>query len=149
GFPAEALQFLKRLKRNNTREWFNENKPVYEESVRKPLQSLVEILAAEFAKFAPEIQASPKSSLYRIHRDTRFSKDKSPYKTHVAAVFPVRALGKHEGAGFYLHISSSEVLIGGGLYMPLPEELQAVRTHIAGHAGALLKILRSAQFRKY
>src|SRR3954471_498251 len=98
-FPAEGLHFLKRLKRNNNRDWFNANKETYEQYVKQPMQDLVEILAGEFDKFAPEIQASPKVSLYRIYRDTRFSKDKSPYKTHVAAVFPPRGLDKHEGAG--------------------------------------------------
>src|SRR5438552_12854221 len=92
--------------------------------------------------------SSPKASAYRIHRDTRFSKDKSPYKTHVAAVFPRSSLGKHEGAGFYLHIAPTEVLIGGGLYMPLPEDLAAVREHIATNAKSFLGIVNSRQFRK-
>src|SRR5205085_9969929 len=98
GFPRQGLQFLKQLKQNNNRDWFNENRQVYEESVKKPMLRLVEMLAGSFARFAPEIQASPRSSLYRINRDTRFSKDKSPYKTHVAAVFPPKGLGKHGGA---------------------------------------------------
>jgi len=148
GFPVEGLQFLKQLKRNNNREWFNEHKDIYEESVRKPMQALVELLATELTKFAPEIQASPRTSLYRIHRDTRFSKDKSPYKTHVAAVFPPRELGKHEGAGYYFHVSPEGLLVGGGLYMPASEDLQAVREALARDHRGFTRILEKKSFKQ-
>src|SRR4051812_30138334 len=101
-FPREGLHFLRLLKRNNNREWFQEHKGIYEEYVRQPMAALIAALAEDFPKFAPEMIASPKISAYRIHRDTRFSNDKSPYKTHVAAVFPRAGLDKHQGAGFYL-----------------------------------------------
>src|SRR5262245_34863327 len=123
-FPNEGLKFLQTLKRNNNREWFNKHKGIYEESVKRPIEDLIAALAEDFRTFAPEMVASSKVSAYRIYRDTRFSKDKSPYKTHVAAVFPRAGLGKHEGAGFYLHVSHSELFIGGGLYMPEPEDLR-------------------------
>ena len=71
--------------------------------------------------------------MYRIYRDTRFSDNKTPYKTHVAAVFPTRGLLKHEGAGLYFHISPDEVWVGGGMYSPQPAQLYAVREHIAGN----------------
>src|ERR1051326_6139301 len=121
-FPKEGLQFLRSLKRNNNREWFPEHKGIYEQYVRLPMTDLIAALAEDFPKFAPEMVASTKVSAYRIYRDTRFSKNKAPYKTHVAAVFPRADLDKHEGAGFYLHIAPSEVLVGGGLYMPVPDE---------------------------
>src|SRR5262245_22889658 len=146
-FPKEGVQFLRTLTRNNKREWFQEHKTIYEEFVKKPMTELIEAMAVAFQKFAPEMIASPKASAYRIHRDTRFSKDKSPYKTHVAAVFPRAGLGKHEGAGLYLHISPTEVLVGGGLYMPLPEDLNVVRQRISEEAGALLKIVKAGGFR--
>ena len=92
--------------------------------------------------------ASPKVSAYRIYRDTRFSKDKSPYKTHVAAVFPRSGLTKHEGAGFYLHIDPAELLIGGGLYMPLPEDLNSVRRYIAENPDTFLGIVEGRKFRR-
>jgi uncharacterized protein (TIGR02453 family) len=147
-FPEAGLRFLRGLKRNNNRDWFLSHKKEYEEAIRKPMEELVEFLALEFARFAPEIQASPRTSLYRIYRDTRFSKDKSPYKTHVAAVFPHRNLGKHEGAGFYFHIAPDDLLIGGGLYSPLPEDLQAVRAAIASEHRRLEEIARERRFRK-
>jgi uncharacterized protein (TIGR02453 family) len=147
-FPKEGLQFLRSLKRNNNREWFQSHKTIYETHVKKPMTELIEAMATEFQRFAPEMIASSKVSAYRIYRDTRFSKDKSPYKTHVAAVFPRADLGKHQGAGFYLHIDSTEVLIGGGLYMVMPEDLQVVRNHIAENPKAFKRIVKSAQFRK-
>src|SRR5436309_9321153 len=147
-FPDQGLQFLHSLKRNNNRDWFQSHKGIYEQYVKQPMTELIAALAQEFQKFAPEMLASPKVSAYRIYRDTRFTKDKSPYKTHVAAVFPRSGLGKHEGAGFYLHISPEELLIGGGLYMPLPEDLNAVRSHIAENSKLFVKIVGGRQFRK-
>jgi uncharacterized protein (TIGR02453 family) len=147
-FPEETLRFLRLLKRNNNREWFQKHRSNYEKYLKQPMTNLIETLHAQFQEFAPEMIASPKVSAYRIHRDTRFSKDKSPYKTHVAAVFPRSGLGKHEGAAFYLHIASDELLIGGGLYMPLPEDLNAVRTHIFENPRAFLRIVENAAFRQ-
>jgi uncharacterized protein (TIGR02453 family) len=148
-FPKEGLQFLRSLKRNNNREWFSQHKGIYEESVKAPIENLIATLAEDFRKFAPDIVASPKVSAYRIYRDTRFSKDKSPYKTHVAAIFPHGSLGRHEGAGFYLHIAPTELFIGGGLYMPLPEDLSAVRQRIAQDAKSFLKLIGTRQFRRF
>src|SRR5262245_14714414 len=115
-FPEEGLRFLRSLKRNNNREWFKERKDVYESVVKGPMEQVVEVIALDFARFAPEMIVSPKTSIYRIYRDTRFSEDKSPYKTHIAASFPRRGLEKHEGAGLYFHIDPTEVLIAGGVY---------------------------------
>jgi uncharacterized protein (DUF2461 family) len=84
-FPAGTLSFLRRLKRNNRREWFNAHKEEYERDVRAPMIAVIERLAVDFRSFAPDLVASPKRSLYRIYRDIRFSEDKKPYKTHVAA----------------------------------------------------------------
>jgi uncharacterized protein (TIGR02453 family) len=147
-FPSEGLKFLRSLKRNNNREWFQEHKGIYEQHLKRPMTELISALAKDFQEFAPEMIASPKVSAYRIYRDTRFSSDKSPYKTHVAAVFPRTGLGKHEGAGFYLHIDPSELLIAGGLYMPLPEDLNAVRQAIAADFRTFSKIIGARDFRK-
>jgi uncharacterized protein (TIGR02453 family) len=148
-FPAETLRFLRALKRNNRREWFNAHRDDYESYVRQPMTAIVERLAVDLRAFAPELVASPKVSIYRIYRDTRFSENKTPYKTHVAAVFPTRGLPKHEGAGAYFHVSPDEVWIGGGMYMPQPPQLVAVREHIAGHVKQLRTIVESPRFRKY
>ena len=146
-FPKQSLSFLRSLRRNNNREWFQDHKGIYETVVKKPLSELINALAADFEKFAPEMVATPKASMYRIYRDTRFSKDKTPYKTHVAAVFPRKGLQKHEGAGFYLHVAPTEVLIAGGVYMPEPEDLNAIRSHIAANSNEFVKIVESKGFR--
>ena len=110
--------------------------------------AVVEQLAQEFRTFAPEIVASPKMSMYRIYRDTRFSENKAPYKTHIAAVFPTRGLQKHEGAGLYFHVSADEVWIGGGMYSPQPAQLRPVREHIAANVRQLRAIVESPAFRR-
>jgi uncharacterized protein (TIGR02453 family) len=148
-FSDKALKFLRALKRNNRREWFNAHKDEYEEHVRQPMVAMVERLAEDFREFAPELVATPRVSMYRIYRDTRFSENKTPYKTHVAAVFPTRGLLKHEGAGLYFHISTEDVWIGGGMYSPQPAQLYAVRDHIAGNVAELRTIVESPGFRRH
>jgi uncharacterized protein (TIGR02453 family) len=147
-FNPETLRFLRALKRNNRREWFNAHRDQYEAHVRQPMTAIVERLADDFRTFAPELVASPKVSMYRIYRDTRFSENKTPYKTHVAAVFPTRGLEKHEGAGVYFHISPDEVWVGGGMYSPQPAQLFVVREHIAANIKQLRTIVESPGFRR-
>ena len=147
-FTPPALAFLRALKRNNRREWFKPRKEKYETLLRSPLMALVDRLATDLPAFAPDLVASPKISLYRIYRDTRFSENKSPYKTHVAAVFPCRTLPKHQGAGLYFHVSPEEVWIGGGMYAPDTSQIQAVREHIAGNVRRLRTIVESPSFRR-
>jgi uncharacterized protein (TIGR02453 family) len=147
-FSLETLRFLRALKRNNRREWFNAHREQYEAHVRQPMTLIVERLADDFRTFAPELVASPKVSMYRIHRDTRFSEDKTPYKTHVAAVFPTRGLEKHEGAGVYFHVSPDGVWVGGGMYSPQPAQLFAVREHIGANIKQLRTIVESPGFRR-
>lgn len=110
--------------------------------------AIIEALADDIRAFAPEIVVGAKTSMYRIYRDTRFSANKSPYKTHVAANFPTRGLAKHEGAGFYFHVSPDEVLIAGGMYSPQTAQLVAVREHIAANLRRLRAIVESPAFRR-
>jgi uncharacterized protein (TIGR02453 family) len=145
-FTPATLTFLRALKRNNRREWFNAHRDDYEAHVRQPMTAIIERLAVDFRGFAPELVASPKVSLYRIYRDTRFSENKAPYKTHVAAVFPTRGLAKHEGAGLYFHVSPGEVWVGGGMYAPQMPQLLAVREHIATNVKRLRTIVESPAF---
>jgi uncharacterized protein (TIGR02453 family) len=142
------LKFLRALKRNNDREWFKARKDEYERHVRTPMVAVIEQLAIDFKRFAPELVASPKTSLYRIYRDTRFSEDKTPLKTHAAAVFPWRGLARHEGAGLYFEIAPGWVWIGGGMYAPDASQLQSVREHIARHYRQLDAIVTSPGFKK-
>jgi uncharacterized protein (TIGR02453 family) len=147
-FPPEALAFLRALKRNNRREWFKPRKEKYDAVVRAPMIAIVERLAGDFRTFAPEFVASPTTSLYRIYRDTRFSEDKTPYKTHAAAIFPPRGLPKHQGAGLYFHVSPQEVWVGGGMYAPDASQLHAVREHIAENLKRLRRMIETPAFRR-
>jgi uncharacterized protein (TIGR02453 family) len=147
-FSTATLSFLRRLKRNNRREWFNAHRDEYEAHVRAPMIAVIERLAVDFRSFAPDLVASPKRSLYRIHRDIRFSEDKKPYKTHVAAVFPCRDLPKHEGAGLYFHASPDGVWVGGGMYAPMSPQLHAVREHIAANGRRLRTIVSAPGFKR-
>lgn len=148
GFPPEALVFLSQLKKHNNRLWFQAHKEEYERCVKEPMAELVGRIGEAFRRVAPEMVADPRVSIYRIYRDTRFSRDKTPYKTHVAAVFPVRGLPKNSGPGLYFHASPEEVLIGGGIYMPEPALLRAVREHIAAHPQKFLSLVEGPRFRK-
>lgn len=147
-FTPKTVSFLRLLKRHNDREWFKARREEYERHVRVPMVAVIERLAEDFRRFAPDLVASERASLYRIYRDTRFSADKSPLKTHIAAVFPWRGLAKHEGAGLYFHVGPDEVWAGGGMYMPQTSQLQLVREHIAEHHRRLRAIIESPSFRK-
>jgi uncharacterized protein (TIGR02453 family) len=146
-FTPDAIAFLRALKRNNDREWFRARKARYDTVLRGPMIALIERLAGDFRAFAPELVASPKTSLYRIYRDTRFSGNKAPLKTHIAAVFPCRGLAKHEGAGLYVEIAPAGVWVGGGMYAPDTSQLHAVREHIASSSRRFRAIVESPTFR--
>ncbi len=110
--------------------------------------SVVERLAGDFQKFAPELTADPKIAMFRPWRDTRFSEDKTPLKTHVAATFPYRSLGRMNGAGLYFEVAAKWVWIGGGLYSPDMAQLAAVREHIAHNHRQLASIVTSTGFKR-
>ncbi len=147
GFGPEARQFLRDLGRNNNREWFQANKKIYEETLRKPLLELTGELGNALAEYAPGYLADPRKNVYRIYRDVRFSKNKDPYKTQVAAVFPPLGLDRHAGAGFYFHFSADELLVGGGVYAPGSPELRQIRRQIAAAPDELRAILAAEAFR--
>jgi uncharacterized protein (TIGR02453 family) len=147
-FSPEALAFLRALKRNNDREWFRARKERYEALLRGPMVSLIERLAVDFRTFAPDLVADPKTSLFRIYRDTRFSENKAPLKTNVAAAFRCRGLGRHHGAGLYLEVAPQWVWVGGGMWAPDTSQLHAVREHIASNVRRLRAIVESPAFRR-
>ena len=146
-FTSKTLSFLRSLTRNNDREWFRARKEAYERHVRGPMVELIGRLAVDLRPFAPEMVADPKRSLYRIYRDTRFSDDKTPLKTNAAAVFPPRGFPRHEGAGFYVEIAPGWVWMGGGLYMPPPRSLYAIRERIAQSHPKLQRVVKAREFR--
>ncbi len=147
-FTPRALTFLRGLKRHNDRAWFAAHRDAYERDVRAPMVALVERLAGDLPAFAPDHVVSPRASLYRIYRDTRFSADKSPFKTQVGAIFPHRDLPRHQGAGFYLEIGPAGAMIVGGIYMPQPSDLAALREHLAANCGRFRGLVESPGFRR-
>ena len=147
-FTRKTLSFLRSLKRNNKREWFHARKDQYLTHCRQPAMAVVERLAEDFRSFAPEMIADPKVSLLRPYRDTRFSDDKTPLKTHVGATFPHRALGRMNGAWFYFEVAPGWVWMGGGMWRPDTSQLHLVREHIAANHRRLDKIVNSPAFKK-
>jgi len=130
GFSPKALTFFKQLEKNNSREWFTPRKEQFEELLRGPMIELVGQIVDDLRGFAVDHVIDPKKALFRIYRDTRFSKDKTPYKTQLAAQFPRAKMPKYAAAAFYFSVSHKQVEIAGGMYMPGPEELAAVREAI-------------------
>jgi uncharacterized protein (TIGR02453 family) len=148
GFPPQALSFFRQLARNNRRDWFQPRKGLYDEHVRGPMLELVELINDDLRGFAADHVTEPARAVYRIYRDTRFSKDKTPYKTHVAAIFPRPGLPRHAGAGFYFSISHTGVEVAGGMYMPGPQELAAVRQVLARDEKAFRRLTASPALRR-
>lgn len=140
-FSSKTITFFRQLSRNNDRDWFIAHKGAYEEQVKAPMLELVEGINRDLAKFAVDHVSNPKRALYRIHRDTRFSKDKTPYKSHQAAMFGHARLPKNYCAGFYFSISHTEIEIAGGLYMPEPDQLMAVRQELIARTAAWKKLV--------
>ena len=130
GFPSEGIDFLRRLKRNNNRRWFAAHKSEYLRLVKFPMQMFIASLKPHMEKLAPGIDINPHKNIFRIYRDTRFSRDKTPYKTNVAAVFHQRGHWQ-ESAGFYVHVEPGNVYVGGGIYMPDSRQLKKIRQAIA------------------
>lgn len=130
-FTPRTLSFLRALKRNNDRAWFADRKDAYLRDVQQPMAAFVEWVAAALPAFAPDLEASPGASLFRIHRDTRFSPDKTPFKTQVGVVFPHRDLHRNVSACLYVEIGPAGAMIAGGIYKPDRPALLAIREHIA------------------
>jgi len=156
GFRPAARTFLRGLRRHNDREWFLANRDRYLAEVREPMAALVEELDVRLAAMAPEIVGDPKRSLFRIHRDVRFSNDKSPYKTNAACWFYHRDAGRgvgsdaaHGGAGFYFDIGPDEAWVGGGIWMPPRPTLARIREQIAEEHGSLVTVLRAPTLRSF
>ena len=147
-FTPKTLSFLRALKRNNKREWFAARKADYERDVRAPMVAVVEQLAKDLQKFAPELEASPKTSIFRIYRDTRFSADKSPFKTQIAAAFRNRKLPRGESAGLYVEVTPGWVWIGGGYYAPGTPQLARIRQHISDTYPDIRRIVTAPSFKR-
>jgi uncharacterized protein (TIGR02453 family) len=148
GFSKDALSFLRALKRNNRRDWFQPRKEKYEALIKTPMLEFVACLNEELARFAPAYVTAPEKAAYRIYRDTRFSPDKTPYKTHIAAIFPRNSAVKRQGAVFYLHFTEKELLAFAGVWGPDRDELLAYRTLLRDNHEEFEAILSNKALRK-
>ena len=148
GFPKETIQFLRGLKRNNRREWFQPRKHLFEQHVKAPMLELVAALNSQFARFAPAYVTDPAKAIFRIYRDTRFSADKTPYKTHIAAWFRRRGAKDVHLGGFYFSVSSEQIEVAGGIYHPEPQTALLVRTYIAENHEELHRIVTNPKARR-
>ena len=130
GFDKAGFKFLKELKENNNREWFTERKAIYEDHLLEPMRLLLADLRRRFREEGLNFYPDPKKGVFRIYRDTRFSKDKNPYKTNIGAAVPFAGEQK-EGIGNYIHIEPGGCFYGGGAYFMEPAGLRNLRVKIA------------------
>jgi uncharacterized protein (TIGR02453 family) len=147
-FRPEALKFLRGLTRNNDRGWFNERKAVYEAELKEPTLAIIRKVTDAMLEFAPNHVRPAEKSLFRIYRDTRFSNNKLPYKTHVAAWWSHTGVEKTSGAGYYFQVSPKGVVIAAGAYMPEKEQLAAIRYWLLDHHEEFRKALNRPAVRK-
>lgn len=144
-FTRETFRFLRDLKDNNDRDWFAENKNRYERHVKAPALHLIEDFGKELPKLSEHFKATPRS-LFRIYRDVRFSKDKSPYKTAAGIHFRHERAKDAYAPGYYLHVAPGEVFLGCGIWHPQGPALRAIREHIVEKPAEWKKVSRAKGF---
>ena len=145
-FTPALFIFLEELRLHNDRDWFERNRTRYLADVRDPMLRFIGDVAPVLKEIAPQLVADPRpigGSLFRIHRDTRFSPDKTPFKTNVAASFRHRAGRDVHGPGLYVSLAPGEVEVGGGVWHPDPESLRAIRRSIVDRPGPWKKALEA------
>lgn len=148
GYPQTALPFLAALSANNEKTWFETNRPTYEQSIKTPSEALVVAVSEALCARGLPLEGVPKRSGFRIHRDVRFSRDKSPYKTNVGSVWYRQGSGK-DGAGIlYFHLAPSGCFAAAAFYMPDPEILSAIRERIRVHPKKFLVLTESLATKK-
>ncbi len=148
-FSPATLRFLRDLGRHNNRDWFAANKPRFEEVLRQPLLRLLGDLQAPLAKITSHFVADTRTqggSLFRMHRDTRFANDKTPYKTWAGAKLYHERARQTEAPSFYLHVQPGASFVGGGLWRPQPESTKRIRDFLADNPAAWKKATRSKAF---
>ncbi len=147
-FTDDAIAFFAELEFNNDREWFEKNKKRYEAEVKRPMLALAEVLIERMKRIDPEISMLPRNAVFRLHRDTRFSKNKTPYKTNAGMVI-TRGEKHNPGApGLYFHFDARCIAVASGLYFLEPAQLKLVREHIASNLDEFQRLLDDEAWRK-
>lgn len=148
-FDADFLDFFKELAANNHKEWFDDNRKRYTQSVKKPFDSFVTDLIEESKKIDPTIAAPAKDSIFRINRDIRFSQDKSPYKLDRSAIISEKGRKDHSSPGFYVSLGPEHISVGGGAYFLQKDQLENVRHTIANNLSEFNDIIKDKTFVKH
>jgi uncharacterized protein (TIGR02453 family) len=146
-FTQEFNDFFEQLVLNNQREWFHSHKTDFEKHVKKPFENLVGEIIASIREDDPEMQIEPKEAIFRIHKDVRFSKDKSPYKTHVSAAINQGGRKDMQNPGIYFQLGAEGVMIAGGIYMPNKEAITHIRRMIQVNMDEFQQILEAEDFK--
>ncbi len=145
-FTREYQKFFQQLGKNNTKAWFDSNRKRYEEHVKQPFAAFVEVLIGLIRAEDPEVTITAKDAIFRINRDIRFSKEKSPYKTHMAANVSKEGRKSKEWPGFYFQFSADRVTVGGGTYVTEPPALYKIRKSIIGDLPTFKKLVTAKAF---
>jgi len=149
-FTRQTFDFLRELAANNNRDWFNENKPVYECDVRQPAMTFIERMAPRITEISPHFLAIAKKSggsLMRVYRDTRFSRDKKPYKTNIGIQFRHEQGRNIHAPGYYVHIDPQSVFVGAGMWRPDSRTLGKIREHLVEAETAWVAARDDVKFR--
>ncbi len=146
-FSNNFFKYFEGLTKNNNKEWFEKNRSMYEGEVKAPFRRLVEDLTVKLSKDMPDLNPNPTKAIFRINRDIRFSKDKSPYKNHVAAAFSRTGTKDLEYPGYYIHFGAKEVMVGGGKWMCSKEDIAKIRQEIYYNHGDFKKLLNEKEFK--
>ena len=146
GLPADFFAFFAELARNNDRDWFADNKTRYQSSVVEPIGEFIVCMAPRLRRISPHYVADPRphgGSMFRIYRDTRFSKDKSPYKTHAGVQFRHEAGRDAHAPGFYVHLDPNGLYFGGGIWRPPGPQLGRIREFIVDNARSWSRVVKA------
>ena len=153
GFPVETIHFLLDLQQNNSRTWFNENRSRYENHLKEPAMQFIGTMGTTLSKIRPDIHIIPKvdGGLFRLNRDTRFGRDKTPYKTNIGILLWEGNRKRMENTGFYFHLEPEKLLLGSGLYMMPPTLMKPFRDAIASESqdSELLNIIEKLEASGY
>lgn len=146
-FTPDFLEFFKELAANNSKAWFDENRKRYEKEVKEPFKKFVGDLIEEVkSKYEPDLLIAPKDAIFRINRDIRFAKDKTPYKTNVSALLSPKGKKNHSYAAHYFELSPESIGIYGGMYGGKTDEVLAMRTHISKNIKTFEKLTSDKAF---
>jgi len=147
-FTPDFIAFFEELTTNNTRKWFQENKERFEKSAKNPFEIFIAEVIARVHELEPEVILEPKQAIFRIYRDIRFSKDKTPYKTHLGAVINEGGRKNTQTSGIYIQCNAERMVIGGGMYAPNRENLLQIRREIQANPKVFEKILNASDFQE-